>query len=364
MEDKLNQLCGHLNLIVSIGTSNDEEEVTMLNDSGRCQSKVLENRNDEECKSYEMGDRDVVVSDIHREVDNNVIQKNHERNVVDTNGTEMMSIEDEETTNYPETSRTKIGSDMMRDSGILSEGLAATELVDAKADSANETSETAKGIDMNNATATAAATTADHCNIKICNERNQQQYPVPILKKTDQARHFSPRNIKFYKRKIQFSSKLKPIITSHRKQRVVTFSSVMLRTYDIILGDHPNCKFGAPISIGWDYHECNPLSLDTYETGRGERRKMKQLYLNSKYRTRLLKRAGFSAKEISDAMNDVQLIRLQRQESTEEETDTPPFTNGVFRQSLIQVNTKGQNKKSQWSRVSRRLKWGSRRAQF
>ncbi|KAL3805794.1 hypothetical protein HJC23_007755 [Cyclotella cryptica] len=157
--------------------------------------------------------------------------------------------------------------------------------------------------------------------------------------------------------RVVLSTNPKSFSCFHRKP-VVTFSFIKIRTYPIILGDHPSCKFGAPISIGWDYHECQSIPVDIYESNRTERRRMKQLYLNSGCRRMILKGAGFSLEQISKAINDVQLIQMQRKESTNDEVGILPFfRGGKNRLSIEQVggymNMKGwnKNKTSRWSRV-------------
>ena len=84
----------------------------------------------------------------------------------------------------------------------------------------------------------------------------------------------------------------------------------------MIVGNHPNTKYGPPISIGWEYHEYDSLSLNEYEAYRGEKgRKLKDLYLNSGRRRRILQRAGFSLAEMSVAINTAQIDQLLRNES-------------------------------------------------
>merc|ERR1712176_1023568 len=54
---------------------------------------------------------------------------------------------------------------------------------------------------------------------------------------------------------------------SYSKNRV-SFSTVTIREYEIIIGDHPVIKVGPPISLGWSFVVGNPRNIDEYECKR------------------------------------------------------------------------------------------------
>jgi len=56
-------------------------------------------------------------------------------------------------------------------------------------------------------------------------------------------------------------------------QRSVHFSTVKIREYDLILGDHPYCSNGVPTQLGWEHKEQKAVNLDHYEFIRGPQRK-------------------------------------------------------------------------------------------
>lgn len=56
--------------------------------------------------------------------------------------------------------------------------------------------------------------------------------------------------------------------TSRGHRRTVTFSSVQIREYSTILGDHPCCPSGPPLSLGWDLERENSMELEVYEKER------------------------------------------------------------------------------------------------
>mmetsp|Transcript_12364 Transcript_12364/g.27014 ORF Transcript_12364/g.27014 Transcript_12364/m.27014 type:complete len:535 (+) Transcript_12364:310-1914(+) len=61
------------------------------------------------------------------------------------------------------------------------------------------------------------------------------------------------------------STVIKP---THRRH--VTFSSVKIREYSRILGDHPCCPSGPPLSLGWNMEREDEWRLDEYEKERME----------------------------------------------------------------------------------------------
>lgn len=48
-----------------------------------------------------------------------------------------------------------------------------------------------------------------------------------------------------------------------KQKKNVSFSTIQIRTYELILGDNPDCSF--PLSLGWKYSEDNAVDLNDYE---------------------------------------------------------------------------------------------------
>jgi hypothetical protein len=82
-------------------------------------------------------------------------------------------------------------------------------------------------------------------------------------------------------------------MTISSKKRV-SFTSLEIRNYDIVIGDHPCCMMGTPISLGWDYSPAiQRHSVDQYEAGRqGIRRNRNQLRLTCDERQTILLSCG------------------------------------------------------------------------
>ena len=52
--------------------------------------------------------------------------------------------------------------------------------------------------------------------------------------------------------------------SSHQTEKHVSFSEVHVRTYQVILGDNPECS--CPLSLGWKHTVWDIVDIDTYET--------------------------------------------------------------------------------------------------
>jgi molecular chaperone DnaK (HSP70) len=100
------------------------------------------------------------------------------------------------------------------------------------------------------------------------------------------------------------------------KKTAVRFSTISIREYNRIVGDHPDCKVGPPITIGWDYGEMAVQNVDEYESSRTRR---KNLRLTSITRKNMLHNVfGISEEEIRMAEKEVQKILKQRSTSKQQ----------------------------------------------
>jgi len=89
----------------------------------------------------------------------------------------------------------------------------------------------------------------------------------------------------------------------HRKN--VSFSSVEIREHSVIVGDHPCCTSGLPVSLGWGHSRENTvLNVDDYEDMRPPRRSTDEMKTTYFQRKNLLKRVA--------GMTEVDLARAER----------------------------------------------------
>ena len=93
--------------------------------------------------------------------------------------------------------------------------------------------------------------------------------------------------------------------------RRVGFDKVEIRQYEQVIGDHPHCSSGCPLSLGWDYVQEESESVSDYEENKqqhGHIRKAEELRLSDQERhDRLL------ANEVSDTEIRRSLRRLHRE---------------------------------------------------
>eukprot|EP00980_Cylindrotheca_fusiformis_P031046 scaffold25739_cov113-Cylindrotheca_fusiformis.AAC.2 len=97
-------------------------------------------------------------------------------------------------------------------------------------------------------------------------------------------------------------------------ERSVSFHSVEINEFPMILGDNPDCS-GIPVQIGWQPHRVEKLSLDTYEEQKPQPRKRPDLVLTPEKREAIV--AGTPQKEIRTAVHEANQIRRYRQYSVD-----------------------------------------------
>mmetsp|Transcript_16418 Transcript_16418/g.23359 ORF Transcript_16418/g.23359 Transcript_16418/m.23359 type:complete len:257 (+) Transcript_16418:69-839(+) len=100
---------------------------------------------------------------------------------------------------------------------------------------------------------------------------------------------------------------------TRRRSPKVSFGSVQLREYPIILGDNPSCSYGPPVTISWDYEEFDSIKIDDYEELRGERRTMSEMMMNYYHRKHLLTvYCGYKKEDLKKAASVANRIKRQR----------------------------------------------------
>ena len=68
----------------------------------------------------------------------------------------------------------------------------------------------------------------------------------------------------------------------------VSFSDLHIREYTQVLGDHPCCSIGPPVSLGWDYTDSPRVAVEQYEATRPRRRDRRALRLSWDKRREIL----------------------------------------------------------------------------
>jgi hypothetical protein len=109
------------------------------------------------------------------------------------------------------------------------------------------------------------------------------------------------------------NSKERGNANSRSKKAGVRFHEVIIREYEMILGDHPNCSYGPPVMIDWVYDEYEGIDLDEYEMNRDPRRSLRQMMMNYYHRRNLLMHCnGYTKEQLKHASNEVERIKRHR----------------------------------------------------
>lgn len=96
-------------------------------------------------------------------------------------------------------------------------------------------------------------------------------------------------------------------------QQTVSFSSLSIREYPPAISDNPSCSFGPPVQLDWDFEAEETHPIDHYEEYRQPRRASHDLLL-SYYDRRflLIKQAGYSRREVKEAMKEAERVKRER----------------------------------------------------
>jgi hypothetical protein len=100
-------------------------------------------------------------------------------------------------------------------------------------------------------------------------------------------------------------------------QCVVRFGTVEIREFPTIFGDNPGSRSGPPLSIDWEPTSAEILDVDEYEKNRPEGRMYSEMRIPPKVRLEILKKVGYSRKEIVELGKPVNILRLQRKRTIE-----------------------------------------------
>ena len=100
---------------------------------------------------------------------------------------------------------------------------------------------------------------------------------------------------------------------SYLKGSPVCFGTVTIRAYEITIGDHPSCKEGPSLSLGWEYKQLKEIPIDVFETYRSKRRRSKnQMHIALETREALVKLLDIPDEEIAAIQNEKEKILKQR----------------------------------------------------
>lgn len=103
-----------------------------------------------------------------------------------------------------------------------------------------------------------------------------------------------------------------------RKSKV-SFADVQVRMYPITIGHNPGGIEGPPLSLSWNYTSLGTATVEDFEKHRKEpdfqRRNLQKLHIPPGRRVGLLRKAGFSDKQIFKAAQEAATERKVRRSS-------------------------------------------------
>jgi hypothetical protein len=119
-------------------------------------------------------------------------------------------------------------------------------------------------------------------------------------------------------------------------RKTVSFGSIQVRSFNRILGDHPEVQFGPPLSLSWEFVDLEAQTLDKYESTRPS--KKRNLRLSSLTRRNLLENVfDVPSNELIAAEKAAKKIQRQRERSNKQGR-----VPAVVESALLSVNRKIQ----------------------
>mmetsp|Transcript_1742 Transcript_1742/g.2126 ORF Transcript_1742/g.2126 Transcript_1742/m.2126 type:complete len:222 (-) Transcript_1742:46-711(-) len=152
------------------------------------------------------------------------------------------------------------------------------------------------------------------------NNLNSKGLPRIMISRTNDSsvnveRH--SKNIERYKqrlkKRLQNATNADEDIPSHLQ---VTFTTLEIREFPIILGDNPALSQGPPITIGWQFMRAHKLDLEKYEKHRPTRRTYAQMNIPMELRFDLLQRCGERTKDVMNRIKEVKAYKAKRLETS------------------------------------------------
>ena len=100
-------------------------------------------------------------------------------------------------------------------------------------------------------------------------------------------------------------------------KKTVSFGTITIMEFPMVIGDNPSCSGGAPVQIGWQPQDTATRGLEMYDFLRERERvtRRKKLILPVDKRAKILLVAGFSLEEIVMAAEQAARVKKGRYES-------------------------------------------------
>ena len=98
-------------------------------------------------------------------------------------------------------------------------------------------------------------------------------------------------------------------------KRNVSFHTMEIREYGVVLGDNPSCSSGPPVQLAWNPHDSTKLRIDDYEEHRPPRRDRAEMLMSYNVRWwSLMRESGYTVSQLkraTDACEEARKARLK-----------------------------------------------------
>lgn len=121
--------------------------------------------------------------------------------------------------------------------------------------------------------------------------------------------------------------------STHLRKKV-QFQSLHVRTFIQILGDHPCCTSGLPLTFDWDPIQEDKYTLEEYESNGLPRRRRQEMRLDDAQRRNILSGASFMGKTVGMA-GDNNKEQQQQQQQQQNNNDSGGEDLNLFRGSYL-----------------------------
>lgn len=119
-----------------------------------------------------------------------------------------------------------------------------------------------------------------------------------------------------------------PAVHPHEATKV-SFGTIRARSYNRMVGDHPDVVVGPPLTFSWEYIDQDEMHIDEYENSRAPKKRI--LRLSSVTRKNLLLNVfEIPEEDIVGAEKEIQKIRKQR-ESTNKQSKAGAKVEGALK---------------------------------
>lgn len=101
--------------------------------------------------------------------------------------------------------------------------------------------------------------------------------------------------------------------STHSSKKQLSFASISIREYPVLIGDNPSVSEGVPLTIGWEHETETDYGLDDYESEhRAEPKPLSDMKFSPEERTEIAKNLGYSETKIEKIAHQVKYSTLTR----------------------------------------------------